>query len=182
MYEAPQAYPASEQGPACAVWSAGEVRNYQALGQGYGAVTHVLVPTRLPPLPRVRQGCYLCNRPPGAYQEPRCWWLRHGREHAALMRGLSPRRTSAREEISMSIPKALSPGEEAFALHCRAEFHPVHQPLREFRFHPERKWRFDFAWPLYQLAVEIEGRGRHQSFGGFEKDAEKYNAAAKLGW
>ena len=82
----------------------------------------------------------------------------------------------------MSIPKALSPGEEAFALHCRAEFHPINQPVREYRFHPERKWRFDFAWPLYQLAVEIEGRGRHQSFGGFEKDAEKYNAAAKLGW
>jgi very-short-patch-repair endonuclease len=77
------------------------------------------------------------------------------------------------------IPKERSPGEEAFALHCRVE---KLTPEREFPFHPERKWRFDFAWPEQKIAVEIEGRGRHQSFGGFEADAEKYNAAAKLGY
>jgi very-short-patch-repair endonuclease len=55
-------------------------------------------------------------------------------------------------------------------------------PEREFLFASDRKWRFDFAFPAEKVAVEIEGRGRHQSFGGFEKDAEKYNAAAKLGW
>ena len=80
------------------------------------------------------------------------------------------------------IPQPLSPGEEAFALHCRVLFHPANQPEREFRFHPVRMWRFDFAWPLYKIAVEIEGRGRHQSFGGFVKDAEKYNRAAIMGW
>ena len=80
------------------------------------------------------------------------------------------------------IPKAGSPGEEAFALHCRAEFHPIHQPEREYVFFIGRKLRFDFAWPAENIAVEIEGRGRHQSFGGFEADCEKYNAAAKLGW
>ncbi len=30
-------------------------------------------------------------------------------------------------------------------------------PTREFRFHPTRMWRFDFAWPAYRLAVELEG-------------------------
>jgi hypothetical protein len=79
-------------------------------------------------------------------------------------------------------PKPGSPGEEMFALHCRAEFHPVNQPEREYKFHPTRKWRFDFAWPNQMIAVEVEGRGRHQSFGGFEADAEKYNSAALLGW
>jgi very-short-patch-repair endonuclease len=82
-------------------------------------------------------------------------------------------------QASTSVPKAGSKGEEAFALHCRLE---ELKPEREYVFHPTRKWRFDFAWPDIKLAVEIEGRGRHQSFGGFEKDAEKYNAAAKLGW
>lgn len=53
---------------------------------------------------------------------------------------------------------------------------------REFIFHSTRKWRFDFAIPSRHIAIEIEGRGRHQSFGGFESDAKKYNAAAKLGW
>jgi len=79
----------------------------------------------------------------------------------------------------MPIPKPLSPGEEAFALHCRAEKIVVD---REYLFHPTRKWRFDFIVHGTMIAIEIEGRGRHQSFSGFEADAEKYNAAAKLGW
>ena len=86
------------------------------------------------------------------------------------------RRRRSRES---GIPQAGSPGEEAFALHCRAEKLTLE---REFIFHSTRKWRFDFAIPSRHIAIEIEGRGRHQSFGGFESDAKKYNAAAKLGW
>ena len=76
----------------------------------------------------------------------------------------------------------LSEGEEAFWLHCRADFHPLNQPEREYRFHPERKWKFDFAFVLHKLAVEVEGIGRHQTISGFKADCEKYNAAALLGW
>lgn len=82
--------------------------------------------------------------------------------------------------------KKLSPGEEAFALHCRVSLHPVNQPVREYKFHPERKWRFDFAFPAEKLAVEIEGGvfsgGRHGRGLGFINDCIKYNAAVKLGW
>ena len=60
------------------------------------------------------------------------------------------------------------------------------RPEREYRFHAKRRWRFDFAWPQYLLAVEVEGGvysgGRHTRGSGFEKDCEKYNAATKLGW
>lgn len=35
----------------------------------------------------------------------------------------------------------------------------VGTPEREFRFHPERRWRFDFAWPDVKVAVEIDGGG-----------------------
>jgi very-short-patch-repair endonuclease len=81
------------------------------------------------------------------------------------------------------LPKELSPGEEAFALHCRAE-HLT--PEREYLFYPGRKWRFDFSFPERKLAVEIEGGsgiyGRHQRPGGFKKDCLKYNAAAMMGW
>lgn len=59
---------------------------------------------------------------------------------------------------------------------------PTLPPEREFRFHPERRWRFDFAWPSIKLAVEIEGRGRHQTVVGYRRDCEKYNEAARLGW
>ena len=58
--------------------------------------------------------------------------------------------------------------------------------VTEHRFHPTRKWRFDFAWPDSMVAVEIEGglrqSGRHQSYTGFLADAEKYEAALRLGW
>lgn len=53
---------------------------------------------------------------------------------------------------------------------------------REHRFHPQRRWRFDFAWPALKLAVEIEGRGRHQTVVGCRKDFDKYNTAVELGW
>ena len=77
--------------------------------------------------------------------------------------------------------KRLSPGEEAFALHCRAE---KLEPVREYVFHPRRKWRFDFAFPDKMLAVEVEGgmNGRHQRVGGFTGDCCKYAHAAILGW
>jgi very-short-patch-repair endonuclease len=59
-------------------------------------------------------------------------------------------------------------------------------PIAEHRFHPVRKWRFDFSWPEYRLAIEVEGgiyiRGRHTTASGFLKDMEKYNAAACMGW
>lgn len=53
---------------------------------------------------------------------------------------------------------------------------------REHRFHPERMWRFDFAFPSVKLAVEIDGRGRHQSIAGVRADCEKGNEAIRLGW
>lgn len=59
-------------------------------------------------------------------------------------------------------------------------------PVRELKFHPTRRWRFDFAWPDQMVAVEIEGGtwsgGRHNRGTGFESDCDKYNAAALAGW
>ena len=56
----------------------------------------------------------------------------------------------------------------------------------EHRFHPTRKWRFDFAIPSRQIAIEIDGGvftgGRHSGGMGQVKDMEKMNAAAVLGW
>lgn len=72
----------------------------------------------------------------------------------------------------------------AFAFLCRAEKLP--QPVPEYKFHPTRKWRFDYAWPEQKIALEIEGGvwtgGRHTSGSGFMKDIEKYNTATVMGW
>jgi very-short-patch-repair endonuclease len=79
--------------------------------------------------------------------------------------------------------KKISIPEETFALHCRAD--DLH-PHREYKFHPVRKWRFDFAFLDMLVAVEIEGGvwsgGRHGTGTGFTADCEKYNEAALLGW
>lgn len=60
------------------------------------------------------------------------------------------------------------------------------QPVREYRFHPTRKWRFDFAWVRERVAVEIEGgawsQGRHTRGAGFSEDCAKYNAATCADW
>lgn len=59
-------------------------------------------------------------------------------------------------------------------------------PVREFRFHPSRKWRFDFAFVDQMIALEIDGAtwtgGRHTRGSGYEEDCEKLNEAAALGW
>lgn len=72
------------------------------------------------------------------------------------------------------------------------------KPFREYRFHPERKWRFDYAWEGQRniegdyilmgrmLAVEIQGGiwtgGKHGRGSGIVKDYEKLNHAQALGW
>lgn len=77
-----------------------------------------------------------------------------------------------------------SPLEAEMALQIRAAGLPV--PVREHRFHPSRRWRFDFAWPEHMVSLEIDGAtwtgGRHTRGSGYHADCEKLNEAAALGW
>lgn len=74
--------------------------------------------------------------------------------------------------------------EDALAFQIKAAKLPT--PEREYRFHPTRRWRFDFAWPENKLAAEVEGAifigGRHNHPTGMMADMVKYNAATILGW
>lgn len=80
--------------------------------------------------------------------------------------------------------EALSKLEALLALHIRAAGLP--EPVREHRFAPDRRWRFDFSWPDCKLAVEVEGgiwvNGRHSRGKGMQDDMVKYNRATVLGW
>lgn len=55
----------------------------------------------------------------------------------------------------------------------------------QVRFHPTRKWLFDFYAAPYKLAVEIHGgtfaQGYHTRGVGFDQDREKIHAAIELG-
>jgi very-short-patch-repair endonuclease len=74
--------------------------------------------------------------------------------------------------------------ESKFALYWRGLGGPELE--REFRFHPERKWRADFAHIESRTLIEIEGgiyiQGRHNRAAGFIADTEKYLEAALAGW
>ena len=60
------------------------------------------------------------------------------------------------------------------------------KPVTEYKFHPTRDWRFDFAWPEAKLYLEVNGGihsgGRHTQPAGFLGDMEKFNHATMLGW
>ncbi len=57
---------------------------------------------------------------------------------------------------------------------------------KEFRFHPVRRWRADFAHLGSKTLIEIEGgiyvNGRHNRPAGFAADLEKYLEATLAGW
>ena len=57
----------------------------------------------------------------------------------------------------------------------------------EYRFHPKWRFRFDFAFVDYRVALEIQGgtwmkKGRHTHGIGYEKDQQKLEEAHYLGW
>lgn len=71
-------------------------------------------------------------------------------------------------------------------LNALIQKHTGQEVLAEYRFHPGRDWRFDFAIPSCRVAIEVEGGcfngGRHIRLDGFLRDMEKYNEAAVEGW
>jgi very-short-patch-repair endonuclease len=60
------------------------------------------------------------------------------------------------------------------------------RPVTEFKFHPSRRWRFDYCWPDRSFAVEVDGavfvQGRHTRGVGVERDNEKFAEALIAGW
>lgn len=59
-------------------------------------------------------------------------------------------------------------------------------PTFEYRFLQARRWRFDLAWVMPRVAVEVQGgiwtSGRHTQGAAMLKEWEKLNVAAALGW
>ena len=74
--------------------------------------------------------------------------------------------------------------EALFLKLCKSQGLPV--PETEALFHPTRKWRWDFCWPVHKVALECDGgiwiQGKHGRGSGIVKDHEKRNAGAVLGW
>lgn len=56
----------------------------------------------------------------------------------------------------------------------------------EYKFHGDRKFRFDFCFPSVKVAIEYNGiisdKSRHTTITGYSMDQEKINLAQKEGW
>lgn len=80
--------------------------------------------------------------------------------------------------------KPQTPKSDFFTTLCRSDLKV--ECIKEHKFHPIRKWRFDYAIPEHKIALEVEGGvwtgGRHTSPKGFLNDMEKYNTATLMGW
>ena len=94
----------------------------------------------------------------------------------------SPKARETQKKKKITKPKP-SPT-DAFTLLCKSELGV--ECVKEFKFHPVRKWRFDYAIPSALVALEVEGGvwtgGRHINPKGFLNDMEKYNSATLMGW
>jgi very-short-patch-repair endonuclease len=58
---------------------------------------------------------------------------------------------------------------------------------REWNFHEKRKWALDFAWPVFKIAVEVDGgiwrnEGGAHTGTGHIRDIRKGNDAIEAGW
>lgn len=99
------------------------------------------------------------------------------------------------DSVELEAPAKKAGPEDLFASQCRSFKLPRFE--RQVLFAKAalgRRWAFDFAFPDYKLAVEIDGvavkrlagrlvvLGRHASIEGIRGDHEKLNAAALLGW
>jgi very-short-patch-repair endonuclease len=67
------------------------------------------------------------------------------------------------------------------------DLHPDIDLFAEYRFHPPRRFRFDFANLETKIAIEIQGgvwmkKSRHKTGSGLVKEYEKLNLAAADGW
>lgn len=80
--------------------------------------------------------------------------------------------------------KITPPATDVFTQICAKEMGV--ECVKEYRFYKSRQWRFDYALPLYKIALEVEGgvwtQGRHVRPVGFLGDMNKYNTATLLGW
>lgn len=103
----------------------------------------------------------------------------------AVRAKIQPKRRATKSAVLKQLRDA-SQAATRDAFYAMLKRNKLPTPVTEFRFHGERMWRFDYAWPPQKIALEVEGgiwtQGRHTRGKGVLGDMQKYNAAAVLGW
>lgn len=107
--------------------------------------------------------------------------MKKGRERRCVTSPLPNDKEQAMSHTTLADLKGMSSGEIALW----AQIRWFDGWVREYRFAPPRRWRFDFANPQLKLAIEVDGGTgamRHGQLWEREKDYEKRNEAIALGW
>lgn len=88
---------------------------------------------------------------------------------------MKPRKKSAKSKLEES-------------LFAEFRLYGLPLPVRQYKFHPERKWPFDFCWPDRKIAIEVNGgifmrggKGGHNRGAYMEDVFEKLNCATSFG-
>ncbi len=84
-----------------------------------------------------------------------------------------------RQKVAKEVPKALRE-----IMNWLAQMDITFET--EYKFLPDRKFRFDIAIIQLKVAIEYEGlmskKSRHTTVTGYTRDATKYNLAQAAGW
>jgi very-short-patch-repair endonuclease len=103
-----------------------------------------------------------------------------------ILDGPTALRTSTADSPELKLARAELRRNQAFIRLLRGLLDAGLVVRLEFRFHPERKWRFDLALLDCRIALEIDGgawiQGRHHRPAGRDADNEKSREAQRLGW
>ena len=115
-------------------------------------------------------------------------------------KALAPKDVLKREKARAQREKLVKKLERAIQVANQYGPAVIPQWQREYKFHEERGWRFDLAWPsddslkfnpcgwceVAGVAVEVHGgvysNGRHTRGKNFIADREKMNEARIMGW
>lgn len=108
---------------------------------------------------------------------------RFGRSHAAKEVDKIVRESKQLREHRAAVQQARQQNLDRIVAH---QLEGLPEFESEYEFHPVRKWRLDYAWPEYKVALEVHGgvftKGRHTTGTGFTKDCEKFGTAGSMGW
>lgn len=89
------------------------------------------------------------------------------------------------KQAQESLKQTFKPG-SLLELRLQSDLDKIGIPyVREYKFHPTRKWRFDFYIDQGKIAIEAQGgtwvNGGHSRHSGYENDCRKFAEAAILG-
>ena len=91
------------------------------------------------------------------------------------------------EQGYIDVPKLKAQHKSKYLFHAAAYCRDmgVAEPQGEYYFHPSREWRFDLAWPVQKVALEVDGiwvTNAHTGPMQVVRNMEKQNAAVFMGW